>query len=327
VLVAVVAAGCSTAAPGSQPGQPTIQPGSPASTAATASPTPSPSGQLPQSAVPLGDDEMVWRHESHGTWSISTVNASGQTGAELVIGQQDVGAALSHDRRTVLYIRKQEGGRNSLRAVSADGESDRLLFSDGSVDCPRLRRPAWGANGTLAIVCAAYDEGDPDMLNLMSLEGKLVRRLDEGQLGDATFSPDGKTLVYTRDRYVSYKEGGALFSVPVDGSGAPTRLTDGRNANPVWSPASDEVLFVRYDEPRRSIMSIRVKPGGQGGLRALTTGDDWDQDPSWSPDGKRIVFRRGHAEPHVYVMKTSGNSVHRMVKSAGPVSAPVWTAR
>ena len=66
-----------------------------------------------------------------------------------MIGEQNVGAALSRDRLTVLYLRKQQGGRRSLRAVSADGESDRLLFSDGSLDCPRLHRPALGPDGNL----------------------------------------------------------------------------------------------------------------------------------------------------------------------------------
>ena len=332
LLVTVLAAGCSTGSPGTELGRSTSL-GAPASSSESASGSASASASpssaalpLPQSAAPLDDDEMIWRFEAHGTWSISTVNTAGQAGAELVIGEQNVGAALSRDRRTVLYLRKQQGGRRSLRAVSADGGSDRVLFADGSLDCPRLHRPALGPDGSIAVVCGGYDDGDDDVLNVMSVDGRLLRRLDEAQLGDPTFSPDGSTLVYTRDARVSEHEGGALFSVAVDGSTRPTRLTDGRNLNPVWSPTGDQVLFVRLGDAGRRIMSIRVTAGDQGGLRELTSGDHLDQDPSWSPDGKRVAFRRGSAEPQVYLMKASGDSV-RLVKGTGPVSAPVWTAR
>ena len=112
----------------------------------------------------------------------------------------------------------------------------------------------------------------------------------------------------------------------MDGSAPPTRLIDGRNMNPVWSPAGDEVLFVRLENGQRSIMSVRVTAGDQGGLRALTTGDDYDQDPSWSPDGKRVVFRRGSVDPQVYLDEVEWELV-RPVKSTESVTAPLWTAR
>ena len=88
------------------------------------------------------------------------------------------------------------------------------------------------------------------------------------------------------------------------------------------------MAFVRLDDDRRRIDIVRVDADGRaGGSRALTTGDEFDQDPSWSPDGSRIAFRRGKAEPHLFLMGSDGDSVRRIVKSAGSVTAPVWTAR
>jgi hypothetical protein len=252
--------------------------------AASAVPSTDPSGAaLPQAAAPLPDDEMVWRHRTDRTWSISTVDTKGLTGSELVVGDANKAASLSRDRRTVLYLRHEDGDRTSLRAASADGQSDVRLFADGSTDCPQLRRPALGPQGTIAVVCSPYDVGDDDFLNIMTTTGKLVKRLDVGQIGDPTFSPDGTRLVYARDKYMPYSYGGALFSIPVDGSAAPTRLVTGSNLNPVWSPESDEVAYVHLDGKRRSIAAVRVGADGQpGGTEAVTTGDDYDQDPSWS---------------------------------------------
>ena len=174
----------------------------------------------------------------------------------------------------MLYLRRDDDDHTSMRAASVDGQSDVRLFADGSTDCPRLRRPALGPDGTIAVVCSPYDEGDDDFLNIMTTKGKLVKRLDVGQIGDPTFSPDGKRLVYARDKYVPYTYGGALFSIPVDGSDAPTRLVTGANLNPVWSPKDDEVVYVHLDGSRRSLSAVRVEADGQaGGTQTLTTGD------------------------------------------------------
>ncbi len=324
VAAAVLVTGCTLGQdggdpPASAPAQP------PSSEAPSADPTVE---ALPQSAAPLPDDEMVWRFASGSSRTISTVSTDGLTGTDLVVGDKNVAASLSPDRRTVLYLRHEGDDRTSMRAVSADGRSDRRLFSDGSTDCPKLRRPALAADGTIAVVCSAFDEGDDDFLNIMTTDGTLVRRLDEGQIGDPTFSPDGQLLVYARDRYLPYKAGGALFSIPVDGSSSPVRLVAGLNVNPVWSPSKDEVAFARLNGERRSIDVVRVGADGRGGgTRALTTGDEFDQDPSWSPDGSKLAFRRGADEPHLFVMRSDGTSVRRIVKSPGPVNAPVWTAR
>ena len=120
-------------------------------------------------------------------------------------------------------------------------------------------------DGTLAIVCSPFDEGGEDVLNIMNTDGTLVKQLDHGQLGDATFSPDGSKVVYARDPYLPYKLGGALFSAAVDGSSSPVRVLAGTNVNPVWSPAGDEVAYARLDGKRRSIGIVRVGADGRGG--------------------------------------------------------------
>lgn len=98
------------------------------------------------------------------------------------------------------------------------------------------------------------------------------------------FSPDAKTVAW-----VTYPEG-ALWKANADGSNS-LQLT----SSPIypkslrWSPDGATILFVdRTPKGTNGIYSI----SGDGGAPHLLVPDDTDNetDPSWSPDGKKIVY-------------------------------------
>jgi Tol biopolymer transport system component len=59
------------------------------------------------------------------------------------------------------------------------------------------------------------------------------------------------------------------------------------------------------------------------------TDDDWSQDPSWSPDGKRIAFDGARKEsrgvPDIYVMRADGSGVRRIAGGSAYQWYPVWS--
>jgi len=100
-----------------------------------------------------------------------------------------------------------------------------------------------------------------------------------------TYSSDGKSVAY-----VSYPEG-VLWRANPDGSN-PTQLTD----PPVypkslrWSPDGSEILFVDRT-PQGPDAMYSVPADGSGKPRRLLPQDrEAETDPSWSPDGRKIVF-------------------------------------
>jgi TolB protein len=89
--------------------------------------------------------------------------------------------------------------------------------------------------------------------------------------------------------FESDRSGGQqLYVMNADGSDQ-RRISfgGGRYATPVWSPRGDLIAFTRVSGNFRiGIMS----PGG-GGEKLLT--DDWqDESPSWSPNGRVLMFFR-----------------------------------
>ena len=100
-----------------------------------------------------------------------------------------------------------------------------------------------------------------------------------------SFSPDGRRIVFESDRGGSQQ----LYVMNADGSGA-QRISfgDGRAGSPVWSPRGDLIAFIRMQGAKFRIAVIR--PDGSG-ERLLT--DSWqDEGPSWSPNGRVILFSR-----------------------------------
>ena len=63
-----------------------------------------------------------------------------------------------------------------------------------------------------------------------------------------------------------------------------------------------------------------------GAIRRLTNDSDWDWKPSWSPDGRHIVFdssRDGNYE--IYVMDSDGSNPHRLTDHPAADWFPSWS--
>jgi dipeptidyl aminopeptidase/acylaminoacyl peptidase len=121
---------------------------------------------------------------------------------------------------------------------------------------------------------------------------------------DFTFTPDSQGVVFTaRDagKQESWSTDLDLFVAPVDGKGAPRKLTASNRATdtlPVFSPDGKTLAYLAMERPGyeadRLRVILRTWPGGQE--RVLT--DKWDRSaegPVWSADGKTL-FTSAYSE-------------------------------
>jgi len=179
-------------------------------------------------------------------------------------------------------------------------------------------------------------------LFVAAADGSAERRLfdNDGFDYDATWSPDGASIVYTSDRDGSPD----LFRIKADGTGR-ERLTD--------DPAYDDQAAFSADGKQVAFVSTRN--GGFARIwtmdlqsrraRAVTattkqTGMGGDFRPSWSPDGKWIAFSsdrgmtmkmaRGRWEAlqpaDIYIVRPDGTELKRVNAPGNFCGSPKFSA-
>jgi len=146
---------------------------------------------------------------------------------------------------------------------------------------------------SLAFVWAGTD----DNLNiyLKNMAGESPRKLTDepGFEGSPVWSPDGKMIAYMG----SGPGDCGIFVTSVTG-GDTRRLADCGNHDESaldWSPDGKRIVFAdrpHWDSPSR-LNLIELETGGVSQLTHPAEDLAGDRDPSFSPDGSRIVFVRG----------------------------------
>jgi TolB protein len=167
--------------------------------------------------------------------------------------------AVSRDGRKVAFISSKTGSPDLYVADASGGSLVQVTKTKDAESSP-----TWSPDGSK--ICYAMDEARA--LYIIPSTGGQPRRLRTDGAGRPTepdWSPDGKTIVFTSQ----VKDGFSLWTVPADGSAAPTQLVAGED--PSWAPNSRTVVFVRraggkrvlslLDVPSKAVMNIPSRLG------------------------------------------------------------------
>jgi TolB protein len=156
-------------------------------------------------------------------------------------------------------------------------------------------------------------------VNLRSSTMKMITGVPGTISTSPTYSPDGRHIVFNSDRDGPR----ALYVMNRDGSGI-RRISFGKGnyADPVWSPRGDFIAFTKFERGNFYIGVMR--PDGSG-ERMLTT--SWlDEGPTWSPNGRVIMFSREYRNGQNYIHKVDITGYNeRRVKTPGTASDPAWS--
>jgi TolB protein len=165
------------------------------------------------------------------------------------------------------------------------------------------------------------------------LDGSGLRQLtsDAGEDVTPVWSPDATHVVFASNRDGNED----VWIIRGDGTGL-RNLTNhpASESHPSWSPDGRLVVFcsTRGDGENDDIYIMNVDGSG---LRRLTNnGMDWDTFPSFSPDGRKILFRRllrtrssegTLANSEVMVMNSDGTGVVNLTRHVWFDGWPSWS--
>lgn len=181
--------------------------------------------------------------------------------------------------------------------------------------------PRFSPDGT-TLVYSISQNGTTDIYKL-NLPSHAVTRLTHGPAISTapSYSPDGSRIVFESDR----GGGQQVYVMNADGSNQ-HRISfgEGRAGTPVWSPRGDLIAFTRLTSAKHRIAVM--KPDGSG-ERVLTDAYQ-DEGPTWSPNGRVILFFRTQpgrgGKVDLHSVDLSGAN-ERTIKTPLDASDPAWS--
>lgn len=264
----------------------------------------------------------------------------------------------------IAFRRKTDGGASDIWMVDSDGRGlrrvtrdssivyspafhpsgDRLLYvsyvgggpavyertlSTGSTRVVSDRRgvnltPAYRPDGNRLMLARSVG-GDTEIHEVEASPPWSGGRITNTANGDAlnpTYAPDGERFAYEatplgeQQVYVRGVDGGEprIISQYVYGE-------RGQAANPDWSPTGERIAYQAWMDGRFQI--VTVNPDGSD--RRILTTEANNEEPTWAPDGRHLVFRSTREGYHaLWVLDTVSGRLRRLV--AGHVDQmPEWS--
>lgn len=216
-----------------------------------------------------------------------------------------------------LVFTSYQDGNPSLYQVGLGGGPDRRLSAVKGLNLGA----DWSPDGRI-LVLSIEQNGNADIY-LLDQKGTLIKRLTDHREIDVSpaWSPDGQKIVF-----VSSRAGGPqLYVMNADGTGQRRLTFQGTyNVSPSWSPKGDRIAYVTR-EKGFNVMTIDVSTGD---VRAVTRGQGNNEDPSFSPDGRYLVFSSTRVGRPVLVLSDlTGEHQLQLTESGGDDSSPAWSRR
>lgn len=221
-----------------------------------------------------------------------------------------------------------DGSRIALEVIDADGWDIWTVAADGNDgsllvdrapcpegDCLGVSNPAWSPDGESMAYMRFYVapgdvlRGDIEVMDIASGETRVIASAPPGTVYEhPRWTPDGASLVYT---FTSFTDTVALDTHTGGGIGIVSAVTPGAEPRELTDPAlfasypdvraSDGlIVFNTYNlgefdppAPASNLYTVRADGSELTQLTHYGPGETRAGQPTWTPDGDRIIFTLG----------------------------------
>ncbi|MCA6282841.1 MAG: PD40 domain-containing protein, partial [Phenylobacterium sp.] len=195
------------------------------------------------------------------------------------------GGNVSPDGRSVVF---ETLGKLWIKPM-AGGEPRRLTNDEAAMEA----YPSWSTDGRTLVYVRWTDAGLGEVRTIAASGGRSRAITPAGHYARPRFSPDGRMVVFEKDRggYLSSPRGSAepgVYRVAASGGGM-TRITE-VGANPQFGLANDRVFVMEGDAKESRLVSLDLN----GEARRVHARGELVNDYRVSPDGRYLAFRQNY---------------------------------
>lgn len=250
-----------------------------------------------------------------------------------IMDQDGAGVRTLTDPRVLALTPRFSPTRREITYMSYFNNKPRVYLFDLTTgrqevvgDFPGMTfAPRFSPDGDRVIMSLASG-GKTDIWTMDLRTRKSTRLTSSGAIDTSpSYSPDGQRIVFNSDRGGSQQ----LYVMNADGSNVQRiSFAQGRYATPVWSPRGDLIAFTRMGGGKFQIGVMR--PDGQG--ERLLSESFGDEGPTWSPNGRVLMFFRQSPSDaqgrgkgvHLVSVDITGANMRELV-TATDASDPAWS--
>lgn len=269
-------------------------------------------------------------------------NGSAQTNITKDRTRNEENPALSPDGRKVAYEYARE-----VWTMNADGTGRRRVAANTGADAT----PSWSPDGKKIVF--SKNRADIYVVNVNGTGQKRLTFTPNHQEYDPAYSPDGVRIAYTLSGFGGLCNGTCIYSMTAGGKGQrnltpeeDVQCRDGTSfhhnvvsQHASWSPSGRRIAFrggggCTADGSVAGGLNIwTMNPDGSGKRQLTRDENTQDDEPAYSPDGKKITFvsdkDSAAAFPQeIYTMAAAdGSGIRRLTTNGAFDGHPDWQPR
>ncbi|MCO6411405.1 MAG: PD40 domain-containing protein [Thiogranum sp.] len=262
------------------------------------------------------EPEIAYLRLTGGFWQVWVTDTEGAQHVQVSFDETDKTRVSWLPDRKQLICNTSDG---RIQRIAVDGklEQDLDLPVSGMFDAQ-----VSPDGKQLAFSLASTQKKDNNSVWIVGVDGTGLRKLTNqpGLAISPAWAPDANAIIYSSGKTVKAHE---LWKASVDGK-RQEQISTGRatlKVDPAVSTAGD----IAWSDNRHGSHDIWIHRKGGGEPVRITDMPEFEGEPSWSPDGKSLVFSVFRAgEQRIWVSDPEGLGARPITPADARSRAPAW---